>query len=680
MSAVFHRLPFTLSLVCMGILSAPVMAEEDDFDLMGEISLQDLFVIDTDIASNTSRPVNEQPSIISVISREQILNSGARDLIDILRSVPGFGFAHDTVGINSWGFRGIWGHEGKIMLMIDGAPYNDAAWGNVQLGRHYPVELIEKIEIIRGPGAAKFGNYAELAVVRITTIGEDMQGGYVDTNVRSMDDIFGSGEITAMYGNKTESGIGYSTSLHVKNANKTNLPFKNGDGSISTSQENAPIHVVSWDGKVSYKGLKLSSVLEQYNFEHQESFLQLPQPALTMDNGYDRFHLGADYSKEINDSWTVNTSVLYQETMVHDMVVVESRDNDLLIGSHYRIDTERTIYSADLMYTISDNDSLNFGVEYFDVDAKSRAIGEYFNDPGHNIEGDSTELSDKWFENNTSDTFNLDQKSAFVQYENYNDVVNFTLGVRFADHSKSAEKVTVPRIGLSRSWGDFGVKAMYSEAFRTGDVEHVNLFKDKATRLLAPEKLDSTEIEFHYLHETGMYSINFFSMNIEDPIVFNTDSVTENMEEIVSKGFEAAWKNKSDGFEQEINISYYKGGENSAPPQLAQDEKSYLGFPQLKAVWMMDYEVSEKTNFNASAMYEGKKWWRKVQGDPSQDVELDAVFKLNVAVTHTFNDNFEMQFAIHDLLDEGYYFPQAYGQVNYPGDAREFSLSFQYRF
>ena len=113
MSAVFHRLPFTLSLVCMGILSAPVMAEEDDFDLMGEISLQDLFVIDTDIASNTSRPVNEQPSIISVISREQILNSGARDLIDILRSVPGFGFAHDTVGINSWGFRGIWAMKVK---------------------------------------------------------------------------------------------------------------------------------------------------------------------------------------------------------------------------------------------------------------------------------------------------------------------------------------------------------------------------------------------------------------------------------------------------------------------------------------------------------------------------------------------------------------------------------------
>ncbi len=681
MKSSVYRLPFALSVVFASMLSGVAYAEDDD-DVMGDMSLQDLFAIDTDIASNTSRPVIEQPSIISVVTRDQIQNSGARDLIDILRMVPGFGFAHDTVGINSWGFRGMWGHEGKIMLMVDGAPMNDAAWGNLQFGKHYPVELIEKVEIIRGPGAAKFGNYAELAVVRITTVGKEMNGGFVDTNIRSFDDAFGAGEITAFYGEEKESGWGYSTALHVKNGNRTILPFTNADRTVGNHQNNSPIQTVWFDTKISYGDFEVSTLVEKYDFEHTESvYNQAPDNNMDMLNGYDRFDVMADYSTEINESWSVHANLLYQETLSHDMVVKESRNNEFAIGSHYRINTERYIGSVDATYTISENDSLSFGVEWFDVEAVSGAIGEYFLDGGHTIPGDSTDFTDIWFDNFTTKTYQFDQNSAFFQYENYNDFVNYTIGVRFADHSRSAEKVTVPRIGLSKSWGDFGAKLMYSEAFRTGDAEHLNLYEASAANpQLKPETLDSTEIEFHYLHETGMYTINFFRMNVQDSIVWNTNALTENKGELVTGGFEAAWIGKADNYEQEVNISYYKAGDDSTESQLARDDKSFLGFPTLKVTWRLDYQMSEKTTISPSIMYEGEKWWRSNIGDISKDVELDATFKLNLAITHQFNDNMKVLVSVHDALDEGYYFPQAYGQVNYPGDSREFSLSMQYQF
>ncbi|NQZ09606.1 MAG: TonB-dependent receptor plug domain-containing protein, partial [Algicola sp.] len=604
MKSSVHRLPFALSIVFASMLSGVAYAQDDDEDFMGDMSLQDLFAIDTDIASNTSRTVTEQPSIISVVTREQILHSGARDLVDVLRMVPGFGIAHDTIGINSWGFRGIWGHEGKIMLLVDGAPFNDAAYGNVQLGRRFPVELISKIEIIRGPGAAKFGNYAELAVVRITTIGKEMNGGYVDTNVRVMDDAFGSGEFTAAYGKEMDNGWGYSVSMHVKDSIRTRLPLDNADKTIRVYQENSPQHGIYFDAKASYKDIQFSTLVERYTFQTQENFLQEPDPNTLIEMGYSRFHLAADYSGEIAENWKLNANVLYQETTSHDMVVKESRNNEFKLGTAYRIPTERIIYSVDAMYTLSEDSSLNFGVEYFEVDAKSVNIGEFFVDPAHGIPGDSTEFADFWFDVFTTNTYNFNQQSAFVQYENYNDIVNFTLGVRFADHSRSSEKVTVPRIGFSKEWGDFGAKAMYSEAFRTGDAEHLNLFKDSATSQLEPESLDSQEIEFHYLHETGMYTINFFEMNIANPIIFNTDAVTENQKEIVSAGFEASWRGKGKGYEQEFTISYYRGGDNSAPVQLAQDEESYLGFPQVKVTWQLDYQWTENTNFSPSIMYE----------------------------------------------------------------------------
>lgn len=663
---------FTLATIVSSGHASMAHANEDEF--LGEMSLSELFAIDTDIAGNTARDVTEQPSIISVISRDQILSTGARDLIDVLRLVPGFGFAHDTAGINSIGFRGIWGHEGKIMLMIDGAPYNDAAWGNLQLGRHYPVELIDKIEIIRGPGAAKYGNYAELAMIKITTIGEETEGGYVNTNIRSMDNVFGSGEFTAMYGDKLGDDMGFSTSIHFKTANRTNQAFTDASGSLSTDQNNSPIKVAFFDGKVRYKDLTLASVIEQYSFEHGESLLQIPDPQMTMEQGYERLHLSADYSTGLTDNLVLNANVLYQETTSHDMVVKESRNSDLAPGSHYRIETDRTIVAVDALYSISDNNSVNFGFEVFDVNAESAAIGEYFYDPGHQIPGDSTELAASWF--GGSNEFGFDQQSAFIQYEHYNDIANFTVGLRWADHSRSTEKVAVPRIGLSKKFGNFGAKVMYSEAFRTGDAEHLNL----ASTPLKPETLESTEVEFSYLHDTGLYTINFFKMGIQDSIVWNTDALTENLGEIVSDGFEASWLGKGDDYEQSVNIAYYQAGDESTPSQLANDGESFLGFPTIKATYYLNFQVNDKINISPTIMYENKKWWRVDGSDRTKDAEIDSVLKLNLSASYMLDESAKLLLSVHDILDEGYKFVQAYGQVEYPGDAREYTISYEYHF
>jgi outer membrane cobalamin receptor len=79
-------------------------------------------------------------------------------------------------------------------------------------------------------------------------------------------------------------------------------------------------------------------------------------------------------------------------------------------------------------------------------------------------------------------------------------------------------------------------------------------------------------------------------------------------------------------------------------------------------------------------MYEGKKWLRRDNIDISQDTELDAVILMNLTVSHKVNDDLTFQAGVHDLLDEGYRFVQAYGPINYPGDSREFSVSMQYKF
>ncbi len=629
-----------------------------------KLSLKELMNVNvtSNVASNTERPILEQPSIISVITREQIINSGARDLLDILRMVPGFGFAHDTVGITSWGFRGIYAEEGKIMLLIDGAPFNDPAWGNMELGWHFPVELFAKVEIIRGPGAAKFGNYAELAVVKITTVGHELDGGLVDVNYRNMEGTFGSAELTGMYGKEIRKGLAYSIALNIKDTNRTTLPLSNPDGSDQTDQNYSPMNFLWLDAKLNIRNFTFSTLLEEYSFEHNESLAATPDPDTVVDQGYERLHVAASYTKKISDKLLVNGSILYQEVVAHDMVVTTGSVYALPHGSHYRIETERSIASADATYTLSENSSLNVGIEYVDTYAHSAAVGDYFSgDPS----GDSR---DTWFQG--SDHLDFNQNSVFLQYENYTDFVNFTLGMRYIDNSASAETVTVPRIALSKKWGNFGSKLMYSEAFRTGDAEHINL----ATRRLEPETLDATEIEFHYLAKSGLYTINFFDMNLDNAITFNDEGSVSNGGGIFSTGYEASWLGNWENHEQELTVSHYKGDDKALKVQLAEDGESYLGFPTYKLTYRLAYKLSDSTKLTATASYENEKYRRTDIGD----VLLDSSLLINVAVTHQFSNKLTLQASIHDVLNEGYYYPQAYGSGIYPGPEREISFSANY--
>jgi len=138
----------------------------------------------TNISTQKSQSIRSTPSIISIIEEEEIRRSGARDLIDILQLIPGFQFALDKQGRVGIGIRGNWAGEGKILLLIDGLEMNDIYTAQLHFGNHYPVDFIQRIEIIRGPGSAMYGGFAEFGVINIVTKQpQDMKGIYVGRNL-----------------------------------------------------------------------------------------------------------------------------------------------------------------------------------------------------------------------------------------------------------------------------------------------------------------------------------------------------------------------------------------------------------------------------------------------------------------------------------------------------------------
>jgi outer membrane receptor for ferrienterochelin and colicin len=149
-----------------------VIANQEKSLILEDLSLEELLNIEVRVASGSKShglTTRESPSIVTLVTEEEIRKSGARDLIDVLRLVPGFEFGMDVQGAVGVGIRGNWGFEGKVLFLLDGQEMNDNSYGTLVLGNHFSVQQIKRVEIIRGPGSALYGGFAELSVINVIT-------------------------------------------------------------------------------------------------------------------------------------------------------------------------------------------------------------------------------------------------------------------------------------------------------------------------------------------------------------------------------------------------------------------------------------------------------------------------------------------------------------------------------
>src|SRR3990172_11334371 len=152
------------------IIPVQVMAEEG-VDVMEDI--YDIFEEEEMVmtASRYLQPVSQSPSTITVITAEEIRESGVTTIPDILRRVPAMEIMQTSVAEFNVGIRGENKlHSNKILVMIDGRTIHED-YQNHTFWTAFPIELeeIEHIEVIRGPGSSIWGANAFNGVVNIIT-------------------------------------------------------------------------------------------------------------------------------------------------------------------------------------------------------------------------------------------------------------------------------------------------------------------------------------------------------------------------------------------------------------------------------------------------------------------------------------------------------------------------------
>ncbi len=156
--------------ICLlGILAAPATIIAADGNTPDQDFFSDSPIILT--ASRLSKPLLESPASVSVIDRHMIEASGAREVADLLRLVPGFvvGFHSGHAPVVT--YHGLGQEFGRqLQVLVDGRSvfipsFGGVPWSNLPL----LLEDIERIEVIRGPNAVTYGANAFLATVNIIT-------------------------------------------------------------------------------------------------------------------------------------------------------------------------------------------------------------------------------------------------------------------------------------------------------------------------------------------------------------------------------------------------------------------------------------------------------------------------------------------------------------------------------
>ena len=154
-------------------LTATAAAQQGTKDL-SEASLEELSNIQVYSASKHMQSASDAPSSVTVITADEIQKYGYRTLADILESVRGFYITSDRdygfVGVRGFGRLG--DSNNRILVLVDGHRINDNVFGEPYLGSEFlvDVDLIERVEIIRGPSSSLYGADAFFAVINVITL------------------------------------------------------------------------------------------------------------------------------------------------------------------------------------------------------------------------------------------------------------------------------------------------------------------------------------------------------------------------------------------------------------------------------------------------------------------------------------------------------------------------------
>ena len=650
---------FLRAAVVAALFSSPIQSQDLDSLLnisafTAESDLQKELNKSTKVASGVSLTSRETPGILSVITSEEIQNSGAREFADVLRLVPGFDIAQDIQFVQGIALRGNWANEGKVLVLLDGQPMNELLYQTNAIGNRFAVELIDRIEIIRGPGSAIYGGSAEYGVINIITKATTLNGAIV----------YGTGGFNSGSTARTNTGVmiaqnngsnfSWDLSASIGKANVSDGDYQDllGDYPIINLADNTHSDPQNFSLGMRYKGLSFRAMYDAF---------ETGDPVTDVSNKY--FFVDLQYAWKINEKLTLTPQVKYldQKPWAYDFEETDEYD--------FEVTAQRMLGEISGVYTLSRKLSFTFG-------------GLYFQDKGtDNLDGG---LFDG------GNTLSLNNVAFYAQGLFKHRLANTTFGFRYEKNNRYGAAF-VPRLAVTKKIENFHFKVLFSQAFRAPSIQNINI---ALTGEAKPEKSNVFEVELGYQFTPEMLlAVNGYSITTRDVLIYGSegDGATfnewyENLDKSGTNGVEVVYSIKKKNWYSNISYSMSRpvSGNTVETYEVPGQSQQYLGMLAQKVTANVNWYATKNLSINPTIIYGGKRYGYTsldIDGDP-QINKIDPYTLANVFVNYrNVVKGLTLGAGIYDLFNEKPAVVQAYNGdfAPIPGRSREFVIKLSYQ-
>jgi len=504
-----------------------------------ELSLEELINIRVDSvvgASKYEQKVTRAPASVNIVTSDEIKKFGYRSLADVFRSTPGL-YVTDDRNYSFLGFRGF-SQPGDfntgILLLIDGHRVNDAIYNLMYIANEavLDVDMIDRVEIIRGPSSSIYGNSAFFGVINVLTKrGGQIDGSEASIEGGSFETFKGTFTFGKQFTNDVEivlSGSYFSSDGQDRLFYQEYANPQNNNGFAVNSDEETAYHLF---GSLSYHDFILSAA---YSDRYKHVPTAPSGTAFNSGEGHTedaRGYVDLKYEHEFENDLTLMGRGSYDWYPYYAVYPYTNSaalpplilNQDLSLGQWARSEVQVT-------KKVFDRHTLIIGAEYQENLRQHQA---------------------NYDQNPYTSYLDVDHNSRNYAFYTQGE---FTLckplllnaGVRY-DHFESFGSAVNPRIGLIYSpWEKTTFKALYGQAFRAPNDYELNFASGTFERNpgLQPETIRTYELVYEqYLPAHLRFSASGYHYDINGLISETTDlrnglSVFRNLQQVQANGLE----------------------------------------------------------------------------------------------------------------------------------------------
>ena len=627
-----------------------------------DLELKDLMKIEVVTATKSKVDQFSSPGIMQVISKEEIQAFGGQNLFEILNRATNI-VSTKSLGLDRISSRGDDNNNSyyHLLFLVNGRPFfnNGGNLGVYNLYFTFPVQSIERIEILRGPGSALYGTYAVNGVVNIITKEEDENTVNLEVSRGDFNTEFENVSISVSEGDFKSY---------------TNFSFQNSDQGVYRSWNNSDStnpfsirnqsSVNSLFSRNSYKDFAIDFFYGQ-NEQFTHSILEivdgviqnvLSPPTPTVAQVYydtEIYYANASYNKEFNKYLKLQSNV----SVNHEEFIWKQSGINVISthGHEYFGELNLQGKAIDFSDNITSSYMLGFMLNKSVGDA-SGANPVPFN---RNILSQYGEVNFSYKENDLS--------------------IDLRLGGQF-NKPDDVDGEFLPRLSLITRYGDFGLKILRSAAFRAPipferTFDNFNL--DGGNPNLRSETSITNDIQLFYSSENASAALTFYTNEIDDLIILTDSTVPYGDTVKTYLAYRANGGNASlSGVEFETKLRILKdflitananyqmnNFENILDEGLESDD--YSGIPNLQAKvglsYFNKYFTSAIFGIFSTEFISGKhnEIYNlpiiRANPDPEPFVDLSANFNVNISEILNLNSDVSLSIYGNNLLNQQVY-------------------------